>query len=813
MSIMLLFTACEDRKGSLQQNNAPVISITDYFGEDSLGAIGDAELFQQTIRWNAYDIDGSIEGYAYRVLDTDGNPIATPGHEYIVDDPSLPPEEQGWVWHYEPLADESIPLSSPEARRTIWSDEVYTVINFPANVDGDSAQVVSCFQVKCIDNRGDESEIATKYFKAVSAKPRVLISSTKGEIAGKTIGTGIFLQFAVLSDEEYIDEEAQYYEFALQKRDLEGNIIPYDGTDAGGYDMDANDPNTWINTKGQANHDRYLISRTTEHNLLPNAVDEEGVAQDSTYLIARAIDIAGIISEPDTISFVVKEGFHPGSLIYVGTKDNAEKNDTWVLGENHYTTYMDASIPKVIPSVQTISGTHFATPFWVDYPGGFDNEGEARPDSTKYSAIWSQDLKVTMRWGWYGEYESDEPFKKKVGAVKDEETGTTYFAEITHFDIRLDGAPFEYAPLPAVGENLQIDEDGTQWLRVPISHDISQGTLLTGDKVSPGTHTIEVRAVDLQGVYDPSPAIFTYEIVEPMVEKNGILIIDDDTAALCDQDAIDAFYDNLLIDQPIVDHVKREDVANYISSIGLSPLHFNKPVFSPTDLQQYELIIYHSDSPLKNNASNFQKEYEVFNLYFKLGGNMIFSGGANIQGVQENCQKDALPLLEEFFGIPLSVDNEDMLVNTISNANYFTNPFFVRADAVDGFTNNIELAKDPNPIIPFIDDPIALYGLNAVAYFNPDHLNNFTEITFTLGCKEPDPDGNGFDPTFTEWDDVDDTDKHPSEVQFNEIQAQPVGLKKITDVNKCYIFGFPLSFMNEDHAKIAIDTILNEIDQ
>jgi hypothetical protein len=805
MVTLLLFTACEDRKGSLKQNNAPIISISDYFGEDSLAAAEEADLFQQTIRWNAYDTDGTVEGYAYRVLDTEGNPIATPGHEYIVEDDNLPPEEQGWVWHYEPLADESIPLSSPDAQRTIWSNEVYTVINFPANAEGDSAQVVSRFQVKCIDNRGEESEIATKYFRAFSTVPQVRASSTKGEIDTKTIGTGVILQFAVYGDEPYIPEQAQYYEFALEKRDLDGNVIPYDGTAVGGYDMDLADPSTWLSTRGQANPSQYLISQTTEPALLPNSFDGDE-PRDSTYLVVRATDIAGIISEPDTIAFVVKEGFHPGSLIYVGTQNNASKNDTWVLGENHYSTYMDQSIPKVIPSVQTIGGTHFATPFWINYPGGFDGE-EARPDTIEFGAIWSQDLKINMRWGWHGEYQSDEPVNKKVGAVLDEETDMSYFAEITHFDLRLDGAPFEYAPLPAVGENLQIDEDGTQWLRVPIGHEISQGAMLSGDKVTPGEHTIEVRVVDLQGVYDPTPATFTYTIAEPVTEKSGILVIDDDTAAIVSQDSISATYEYILSDQPEVDYIDRKDVADYISVIGLSPLHFDKAVFSPLDLQKYALIIYHSDAPLKNQASNFFKEYDAFNLYLASGGNMIFSGGANIQGVQENCRKDAVPLLEKYFGIPLNANDGDLIVNTISNENFLSSAFFVQANAVDGFTNDIQLAY-PNPITQLVN---LRYGLNAVSYFTESYLDPLSEITFTLGCKQPDADGNGFDPTFTEWDDTDDTDQYPSQAQFEELQNQPVGVKKVTANNKCYIFGFPLSFMDKDQAKTAVETVISEI--
>jgi hypothetical protein len=38
-----------------------------------------------------------------------------------------------------------------------------------------------------------------------------------------------------------------------------------------------------------------------------------------------------------------------------------------------------------------------------------------------------------------------------------------------------------------------------------------------------------------------------------------------------------------------------------------------------------------------------------------------------------------------------------------------------------------------------------------------------------------------------------------------------VGVKKVTANNKCYIFGFPLSFMDKDQAKTAVETVISEI--
>ncbi len=168
---ILLISSCDGRKGKVNVNTPPVITITDYFGSDSLAGVEDPNLFQQTIRWSAYDTDGVIYGYAFKVVDENGNPLyddqgnvtGTPGYSCVND--------SGWVYHYQLGADESIPLEDPNAMKTIWTLQVYAVINFPANVNGDSANVVSTFEVKCIDNTGDESIPARKYFNAESNIP------------------------------------------------------------------------------------------------------------------------------------------------------------------------------------------------------------------------------------------------------------------------------------------------------------------------------------------------------------------------------------------------------------------------------------------------------------------------------------------------------------------------------------------------------------------------------------------------------------------------------------------------------------------
>ena len=799
---ILLISSCDGRKGKVNPNTPPVITITDYFGSDSLAGVEDPNLFQQTIRWSAYDTDGVIYGYAFKVVDENGNPLyddqgnvtGTPGYSCVND--------SGWVYHYQLGADESIPLEDPNAMKTIWTLQVYAVINFPANVNGDSANVVSTFEVKCIDNTGDESIPARKYFNAESNIPIARVQSTKGEIDGETIGLGIVFEFQILGDEPFIGEIADYYEFILQKKDIYGDIIPFNGTPQGGYDLDIDDPDDWISTRGQADVSHFTMTRFTTPALIPNTIEND-VPSDSTYLTVKVTDLAGIVSDPTEISFIIKEGFYPGTIIYIAEENNAGQNDTWVLGQNHFVTYMDQSIPKVIPSIMTASGAHFATPFWIDQEG-------------KLTSIGSQDLRVYLHWGWKGEFETDQPDKRRVGQVYDELTNTPYFAEIRFFDVRIDDEAYVYGPLPASDYNV-IDDDGTEWLRIPIYHDISQHTNIYGDYASTGSHKVEIRAVDLQDVADETPAEFTFYVEDfiPKEEKAGILIIDDEENhnVYCPEDSVDLLYDYFFDGQNDVEELNRADVADFIGNMGLSALHFYRSVFSPTDIQQYKLIVYHSDSPLINTTSNFDKEYDSLNLYLSGGGNLLFSGGANIVAIQQKCQKDGLPLLE-YFGIPRELDDEELEAvhvvthidtnGTETQANFFKLQFMVKATATNGFTDDILLR------LPGFNGLVnTKYALGPVAYF--DNLLNGTETIFEFGCKFPDPDGSGIDPNFLDWDDAYDTDQYPNEAQYDEFTGKAVAIKCITENNNCYFFGFPLSYMDKDNVKAAMQVIIDEI--
>ncbi len=756
--IVLSISTC-GRKDALSPNSQPEIRITSSYGIDSLEFDEDIYpiSFQQKIFWQANDLDGTVEHYAFRVLDENENPIlGTPDHDFT--------DSLGWVYHYQLGADENIPMNDPSAKLTVWTEQVYALINFPANVDGDSAVVTGIFEVKCKDNRGLESEPARKYFNVKSLQPAVTGSSSKGDISGKTVGLGIILEFMMLDEDPYVDPVADYFEFQLIKRDLENQVIPEP------------DYEEWISTKGQEDINRFYLTPNSTPSLIPNSYIENEPA-DSTFLIFRAIDKAGIISEPDTISFLVKDNFYPETLIYI--------KDIFVLGENHFVTQRDASLGKIIPLIQTSSGYKYSTPFWIDKDGNF-------------KVLCSNDLKIYLHWGWHGEFEEDDPFAKREGNLLDGEIHQNYFSEVQYFDLRLDNEPYYYPPFPPQDVNLVIDNDGTEWLRVPKNYDIDQETVLAN--LDYGTHSFEVRVVDLQGHFDLTPAVLDFEIMEkvPEDEKQGILIIDDSNNL--DFDAIiDSLYLEFVSDYDgIVDEIKRKEIKDLIDGLGLGTVHFNKSVLSPTDLQGYKFIIFHSD--ILTDDSNFYKEYDPLNLYLELGGNLIFSCGNSILLSQDLCTEQEIPIFEKFFGLPL----EDNIFNTVTNieteASFFDLQFFDKALAENSFENNINLE------LPSFHVWVTLkQGLGPVAYF--ENFTDDSEVIFRYGCKFPEI---GTD--FEEWDDIDDNDQFPSESQYNEFNGKPVALKKIMENSCCYIFGFPLSFMNPDEVRNMMNSILTELD-
>jgi hypothetical protein len=767
--VILLLAACDDRRGQLYPNIPPTVRITSYEGVEDPEALDEPALFQQRIFWQGTDPDGVVEGYAYRVMDENENPIATSGKEVV--------DEDGWVYHYKEGADTSIPLDESD-EKTIWTNDVSTVINFPAHVDGDSAHVTSIFEVKCIDDREAVSEPARKYFLAKSHKPMVNVLSSRGDIMGRTIGMGVRLVFNIRYNDPFIDDGvADHFKFKIEKRDVvTGEVIP---PEQGGYEEVIWD------TKDQNDIYRRVLTSQTDPPLIPNDFVGE-VEQDSTHLTVWGVHQSGVVSDSVEISFLVKEGFYPSTIFYTNQKydhmNYVGKNATFVLGANHYVPYYREAIGRLIPNVTTAEGIRFATPFFIDKDG-------------KYNAMHSTDLRIWLRWGHHGEYGkragegfiiTNDPNDVRAQQVLDEQTGQPYFTEIIAYDLRMNDQPYVYGPLPAAQHNI-VDDDGTEWLRVPVGEAISQRLILS--RIPPGEHKIEVRAVDLQDVVDQTPVTFDFNLKDrmPTNQKNGILLINDtqNHPTQSPREIIDQFYQDIFdwYDGP-VDYLNRSDLRGTVFD---SELHYGDNVFSPSDFEDYKIVVYYSDRPLAE--TRLPQENDVFNLYLRGGGNVILSlNGVAARNSHHYFRERQRPMYQRYFGIPMTH------AGTVksSSGDWFEKPYFIGAnsDPVNGPGVYVPLNLT-DPFNPMMNN---LEGLPGVAYFVEDEIE--AEAIYRFECKEV---GAHQGPT--------------NQDEFDQFNDKPVALRyQGPHQNLNFMFGFPLSYMEKDAVRNMMQQIVPDIE-
>jgi len=754
----MILTGC-GKSGSRFANQLPTIRITSYEGLDDSGyTLNDTLIYQQRIYWHANDPDGVIVGFAYRVLNENNNPIPTPGNYTIDTDGAVTPDNvlntlgPGWVMHYMPGADQSIPLTNPQARRTIWTTRKYAVINFPAADAGGNPLIrVSKFQVIAVDNRGDITAVpAYRIFSTTSDQPVCFLSTTKGNPDGRAVGAGIRLQFSMHDTDPYIIPTPYHYEFKIQKLNYQTNALISE--------------TQWYSTKDEPRINQYLLTRYTQ----PASIDydfQNDQQVSVTRVISRVYDLAGVVSDTTSIKFAVKSGFRPETLIY--------KQRVYGLGDNHYIDYVDESTPEVMPFTIVNGLQRFATLYFKDV-------------NNRYAAINSQNYKTWIRWGWHGEYGemlasggyrvTDNPFDKKIDLVmhKDGDTSVNYFSEITHFDLRLNGQPYNFPPL---AHSVITDPvDGKQWLRIPLYSPLGQTVVITS--LQSQSHSFEVRAVDLQGEADLTPAVFEFDLKPPIpkAQKAGILIIDDDEHNnSVPADTLNARYEYLFSAFP--GQINRIDRWTSNAYPGSTNPDDRARHISASDLQPYKLVIYHSDNPFK--APNLKLDHDAYLLYLAQGGNMIISGTHQLSSALEAMVIATQRSFLSSFGIGYSRTAMGFLSQSLT-----LRPYLIKALGQLGYDNiNLQLPSF-NSVVN------NRQGLSSVTFFDLFSA----DVIYRLGSKTVGQDN--FSPNQTEYD------------LYNN---KPIGLRKINANNRCYIFGFPLSFMDRDQAKAAMNKILQEL--
>jgi len=760
--LFVLLTISCDRTGKVNSNEKPVVRITSLGGySDANSPDTTANVFKQRIEFYGYDTDGVVEGFAYRVWDDSTNTYrVTPGHEIISD--------EGWIMHYEEGANEDIPLSSDNAMKTIWNKRPYAIINFPAENEigyneADSVKIYMgryTFEIMCIDNRGETSDIVSRKFDVESFAHKIVISTTTGSIiAGSDIGMGMTLQFSMPSpDVPYVNDRPYYYQYKIQKVN--------DVTDVVEYDTDF-----FYSTQNNANKS---LAQVLENDVMYSPevpfytpdYNEYGQTVTYTRIIANVVDEAMIVSEPDTVEFYAKRGFHPGTLIYF--------EDCLFYSDYHFATQQMKYIPRVVDPIVTSEGIRYPIPLYTDFEG-------------KINAVTSDgQLKGTLHFGYHGEYQADNPFTGKLeNFVLDEESGKNYHTEITHFDIRVDGAPFEFQGLPADQNNV-TDDDGKEWLRVPISHQIAQNPVVSS--LSLGKHVVEVRARDLQGIVDPTPAVLEFYAVEPPAKiEDSVLLLN--TYVTYNNNIlnslVESVYQQAVTSFTNVDYVLLSEL-NY-PSYWDTDLAYSKTVkIAPSDLMKYELVVYISD-----NIKESSYEYDNISLYSycHFGGNLVISGGKNLVIVDLGNQGYFCPGFSNKMGFnlfdELKIYSEDFTAPaTTSDKTYFEYARSNNANYPDLYVN-----LSANLLLP------NMQGMGPISYIEPEALVDSEPILY-FGCRE-----------------IGDGPGDPSLAEKEYWESKVVGNKKVTNGSKVFTFTFPLTLMKADEVKSLFDSIREDIQQ
>lgn len=797
----LFVTGC-GKSGNRFENQLPSISITSFEGwsNDNIPANVDTltheYIFQQKIFWHATDPDGVITGYAFRVLDEDHQPIAVPGYEYIADSATgLIPDNllhrygEGWVMHYLPSADHDVALDDPEAKRSIWTNKKYAVINFPAaDENGDPMPTISYFEVVAMDNRGDiTKDSAKRKFRTNSNRPTCIVSTSKGKPDGNDVGTGITLSFSMSYPEELnmlISAIPSKFEFKMMKIDSETQeVIPGSETE-------------WFSTVGQEHINQYRLTRRTNPPLTYDYEEDGTFLNRSTRVIARSTDLAGVSSEmamptenitPNwQINFKVKPGFRPKTTLY--------SQKLLAIGENHFEDRGDDSTPEELPYNLIQGKQFFATPLFKD----FDNT---------YTAVYSPDLRIYVRWGWWGEYglTDNNPYDKKVDDVLSEPNtdigylgGDNYYSEITHFDVRYDGEPYRFAPYPPAEYN-HTDDDGTVWLRLPLYSPLRQSIVLTGNQIKAGNHIFEVRAVDTQDEVSRNPAVFNFNIVPliPAASRSGVLIVDDDAhdGQVSPEEIVNAKYEFMTSDIADIANVTKVKYGSGGNDGGLRTyrdVRGRNLAFS--ELQKYKLVIYHADNLAAGGT--FENEIDGLSLYLQQGGNLAISHTAQFASKAATIANKKGYTLLQHMGLPMVPD-----LVPVTSQNPRAVAFFQSAIGNMGYPK-VGLQYSANPdntegtanFNGLIND---LQGLHSVAYHNEaggvPNIN--ADPIYTYGCKP-----------------VDYGIAAPSQVQFDRINGKVVGIRKVNNNGaRVYTFTFPLSYMLDSHTKPLINKIWSEL--
>jgi hypothetical protein len=456
-----------------------------------------------------------------------------------------------------------------------------------------------------------------------------------------------------------------------------------------------------------------------------------------------------IQADPGSIHFRVLDGFKPVAKIYPQT----------LVGYGMYHYGFDPDL--MLDNVQLIPGTS------ERYNS---NLGEINGMKT---AINSADFKLHLHWGHYGLYydknynvPTDNPlYGVQTNAVLNP-AGTNYDSAIVAYWLQLDNNEFPLKPYQLMGHQVVTDELGQVWTRILNLNHGFRHTVLSG--LSNGIHSFRVMAEDLQGVKS-DPAEMTFQLIAytPPSQRNGILIVDNDPHSVqaSPEAFVDAFYQNIS------------------SSFGgtVDQIDFGTTgSLSAAQLMNYSAVLIHADNPGSTPA--LFRMYEGFDLYLEHQGNLIISATNKLRSALQDVATS--PGGQSFLQNRLGLSTLENL-GTISNS-IAIDPYFVSALGIQSFPD-IPL----NTTSPFSSIVNIRQGISSVTYFEE---NPAMDYIYALGCKAVGAD-----------------EYSPTLEQYDYYSSKYVALRHAAQGSKVYLFGFPLSYMEQDAAVSSMQQIASEI--
>jgi len=800
------------RKGTLNPNTAPYIEITEYSGiaktdttwSDStmfeeIGSLIDPaiynSLFYQFIRWNAWDVDGNVVSYAYRVgtWDSLSNNWVYDRAYGIETDP-----ETGWVLHLQP--DNTMDIwTAPNKRYPIAS------VFFPSTDTTDFRKNFGKFEVKCKDNGGEVSKTAVKYFVTWSDVPETSVGTSQGVIDSFRVGTAILFNFTPLGDDDPYGDDPAYFKYRLvyyEKTSEDSMIFEWN-------DAVVLDSTIWYSTKDfpddpgeKDNKSQVLLMKNypedDPHKSLKPTLKVNDL-NEVTQIQAKTVDKAGI-EDPDyaKMTFFVRGHFKPETCPFMSSWKSwsssyyniifgdSRLNITphiYVLGEYSYLPYMSTTEEMIPSKFITADELHYADRFYMD-------------KNDNISAIWSDDIEINMKWHYLGEYQYVESKKTTSFAGNtynyDENLGIyeQYFCDIAYMDIQLDGGT---DGLPSISTHIVSDESG-DWMRIPIYED--QKCKLFN--IFSGQHTFRVRAVDYQGAVDTTPESLEFLLYEikGTDDKSGVLLVDDTkgTMMFAVEDSVDTFYNHLLEDcsndsifdlqeSPFTNtKILNQDIRNDEPSIA--------PYFALSDIHQYKLIIWHANNPKELfpsglGAVHLVNHYDILRFYLNSGGNLLFTGCAKV------CDPDYAKtnFLQDYAGLAdtLSALNTDDIVwgnPSVNNSPMGGASGSVLFEGIEIDSLNVVYSLAGYPFPQYLGST-PLGAIGSVTFLN---IVNAEEIfTCIPGPNFPDPE---------------------------PYSGAPVGSKYIKTPGvsgSVYILGFPLFYFQVDQVKLFLNKVFDEV--